>query len=130
MENEIISHPTERSYVLGGAMTKQNSTLRIMTPYCVFENELDNISTLNTQMVIFNSVGSFLLSAFVTVFVTLMTLESIKPEIQMFLRILGYLFLGLSLVFFSLSWLSWRSKKSEWKRIKDSTRIIQTENQK
>ena len=105
-------------------MTKQHSTMRTMTPYCVFENELNHISMLNTQMVIFSSVGSFLLSVCITILITAVTLELPKLEVQLALSIASYVSLALSLVFYLLCGLSWWTKRSEWKNIQSSTRII------
>lgn len=125
MENEIISHPTERSYVPGGAMTKQNSTLRTMTPYCVFKNELDHISMLNTEITIHSSVAGFLLSGAFTTWLTALISPPSTAEGQLLSHFGVPLLLILSLVFFGLAGMKWRAKKSEWDNIMNTTRIIE-----
>jgi len=110
----------------GGAMTKQNSTIRIMTPYCVYENELKHISMMNALVTIFSSAGSFFLSTCITcgsIWISA-TSELTISEVQL-LKI-GVALAGfLSLVSFLIAGLAWWSKRSEWKTIQDSTRIIE-----
>jgi hypothetical protein len=120
-----LSPSKQPSYIPGGAaMTKQNSTIRTMTPYCVYENELKHISMMNALVTIFSSVGSFLLSTCISLWIAVKTLELTISGDQL-LKI-GVPVAGLlSAVSFFVAALAWWAKRSEWKTIQNSTRIIE-----
>ena len=117
--------PSQQAYLSGGATAYIESTVRTMTPYYVYKNELNHISLLNTAAIVLASVGSFFLSVAVTLWLDSLIEEPSTTEGTVLIAIGPWVALILAAVFYLLTALAWLGRRSEWKEIQKSTRVIQ-----
>jgi predicted membrane channel-forming protein YqfA (hemolysin III family) len=91
---------------------------RRMKIYAVPEFEFDSLATRNTQGTTFYSVGSFLLSAALSVWVNAAFYTETTPTAFVMMVFVAPLVTLLAVVFFWLGWHNTKSRQSTWDRIK------------
>jgi hypothetical protein len=91
---------------------------RQMKVYAVTEGEVESLSTLNAQTTIFYSVGSFLASAAISIWVNAVFYTEIPPAALVAKYIVAPLVLLVSSAFFFLGWHATRSRRSTWEVLK------------
>jgi hypothetical protein len=95
---------------------------REVKTYPVLENEFDNLSSLNTLAIVFFSVGSFLLSAAIGVWVNAVFNVQLTPAGEVASKWVAPGVLVLSVVFYALGlWANHRGA-STWQKIKRETK--------
>ena len=108
--------------------TSQGSTFnmlygeRSMKGFPVTEDELDTISTYNTQTQTFIGVGSFFASLLVGSIWDPIMAVTLTPAGELLAVIGPWIFSGAALVFYFLAWRSNRARANMVERIKNQTR--------
>lgn len=92
----------------GGGIVKAAVARRNMRCYAVPENELDQISSLNTQSTIFASIGSFLASLVVAIIMDALMqfgqLKDLEGAVSIFVYIVAPGLGIISIIFFISCW--------------------------
>jgi len=94
---------------------------RKMKIYAVPEFEFDSLASRNTQATTFFSVGSFLLSAAISIWINAIFYTDVPPAAVIAKTYVAPLGVLLACVFFGLAWQATKSRKSSWERIKDES---------
>ena len=91
---------------------------RRMKIYAVPEFEFDSLATRNTQGTTFYSVGAFLLSAALSVWINSAFYNEVPPTAFVMKVFAAPIVVLLACVFFFLGWQATKSRQSTWERIK------------
>jgi hypothetical protein len=126
MEADMAQQPPSGSQTplqLGSSLTPLYVERR-MKIYAVPEFEFDSLATRNTQETTFYSVGSFLLSAALSVWVNAAFYTEITPPAFIMMIFVAPLVTLLSGVFFWLGRQNGKSRQSTWDRIKNESVLL------
>ncbi len=94
---------------------------RQVKAYPIFETELDSISFLNTQVLVYFSVGSALLSFAVGIWTNAAFAENLTPAGTLLARVAGPLLCVASAAAYLLGLNARRSRVSQWMKIKQES---------
>jgi hypothetical protein len=94
---------------------------RRLKVYGVTENEVDSLATRNTQATTFYSVGAFVLSAALGIWINAVFYTQTPPTAEVAKYLGAPIFIVISGALFWLGWRTDRSRKSTWDAIKSES---------
>jgi hypothetical protein len=125
-DSTVAPTSTDTMSFISGATPRLTTipTEREVKVYAVLESDLKRISLLNTLTTAFASVGSFLLAVAISIVVSWGTnMGELTERGRIFMQVVFPLCLGLAIAFYVVAGLAYRSRRSGWKEIGDSSRI-------